>query len=105
MIVGHYLPPSFLSRASWRSCRRLMALARHLQHAKIDNDTSRHSAQFACPQNKHFVLRRGQSSRLAISWAYYFESHYRYRVYWLLSLKIELDFALPIWSGLICHVL
>jgi hypothetical protein len=82
-----------------------MALARHLQHGKIENDTSRHSGQFACLQNKHFVLRRGQSSRLAISWPYYFESHYSYREYALLSWKIGSEFAPPIWSALIVPVL
>jgi hypothetical protein len=36
-----------------------MALDRHLQHAKIETDTSRHSGQFECPQSRHFVLIRG----------------------------------------------
>ena len=43
-----------------------MALARHLQHAKIENDTSRQSGQFRWPQSKHFIRRTGYSGRLII---------------------------------------
>jgi hypothetical protein len=59
-----------------------MALARHLQHAKIENDTSRHSGQFRWLQSRHFALRKGQSSRLAIDWSYYRRSHYYYDLWY-----------------------
>ena len=47
-----------------------MALARHLQHAKIETDTSRQSGQFGCPQSGQFDLRKGQSRWLAIHWSF-----------------------------------
>ncbi len=43
-----------------------MALARHLQHAKIEADTSRQSGQFRWPQSKHLIRRTGHSGRLII---------------------------------------
>jgi hypothetical protein len=53
-----------------------MAFARHLQHANIENETSRHSGQFGCPQSRHFFLKRDQSMLLAISALYYYlQSH------------------------------
>ena len=55
-----------------------MALSRHLQHAKIENDTSRQSGQFGWPQRTHFTLRKGQSRRLAMGWPCYFPSHHCY---------------------------
>src|SRR6266496_4856412 len=36
-----------------------MALARHLQHAKIEKDTSRQAGHVRWPQSKHRTLRRG----------------------------------------------
>lgn len=44
-----------------------MALARHRQHARMDQDTARHAAQFGCLQSRHSVLRKGSSNRLAIA--------------------------------------
>lgn len=49
-----------------RAWSRLIAFARHLQHAKMENDTSRHSGQFKWPQRRHFTLIRGQFRRFII---------------------------------------
>jgi hypothetical protein len=56
-----------------------MALARHLQHAKIEKDTSRQAGQLRWPQSKHRTVKRGHSGRLLISESGYFWFHYRYR--------------------------
>jgi hypothetical protein len=37
-----------------------MALDLQRQHAKIENETSRHSAHFRCAQNGHFVSGKSQ---------------------------------------------
>lgn len=69
-----YSPPPFLFRGSRRACKRLMALARHLQHANIEDDTSRHAGQFECPQRRQVVVRKGHSLRFVIGWPGYFHS-------------------------------
>jgi hypothetical protein len=56
-----------------------MALARHLQHAKIEKDTSRQAGQLRWPQSKHRTVKRGHSGRLLISESGYFWFHCRYR--------------------------
>ncbi len=86
---------SSLFCGSWRACRRLMALARHLQHIKIENDTSRHSGQFRWPQSRHFTLRKGQSSRLTISWSDYFQSHCCHELGWV-SREVDSKFTPPL---------
>ena len=72
-----------------------MALARHLQHAKIENDTSRHSGQFRWPQSRHFALRKGQCSRLTISWSDYFQSHCCHKLGWV-SREVDSKFTSPL---------
>ena len=86
---------SSLFCGSWKDCRRLMALARHLQHVKIENDTSRHSGQFRWPQSRHFTLRKGQSSHLTISWSDYFQSHCCHKLGWV-SREVDSKFTPPL---------
>jgi hypothetical protein len=43
-----------------------MARARHLQHASIENDTSRQVGHVRWPQSKHRTVKRGHSGRLLI---------------------------------------
>ena len=49
-----------------RSSKCLVALARHLQQANIETDTSRQSEQVRWPQSKHLTLNTGHSGRLLI---------------------------------------
>jgi hypothetical protein len=56
-----------------------MALARHLQHAKIENDTSRQTGQVRWPQSTHLTLKTGHSGRLIIGESGYFSFHCFYR--------------------------
>jgi hypothetical protein len=55
-----------------------MALARHLQHAEIEKDSSRQAGQVKWPQSKHRTVKRGHSGRLIINESGYFWFHCRY---------------------------
>jgi hypothetical protein len=52
-----------------------MTLARHLQHVRIENDTSRQAGQVRWPQSTHLTLKRGHSIRLLIGESGYFQLH------------------------------